>query len=514
MTRKGRKMRIDAAGAAFRPVMTATAAAVLAACLMICPGCGEREKSPSYEAEKELFDARKLAAELTFPTLNREFLERALTAYRKIIEDHSGEAGKIDGMDLLIVTARMELAELEFRAAMFEDARNDFLRAYKIAGNVPAARANALWSAAFISNETGDSEKALELFRKFHEEYLSGGQILDTARLNRRYLLTPIRIAEICRAKEDSGCAGEWLGEAENLYRYIIDSDAQDDFRKEARYNLVSTYLLSGKWKEARNTIREMRKLYEDEADIPGLLYLEARVELDGFGDRESAISIFDRIIDGYPGSKEAPTALLMKGNILLDGEKYQDAAKAYNKVLEDYRSSGPEAVEAQWQLAILEERRNNWVEASLHYKSVYTDYPTTIQGLEAPLRIAAHYRATGEAEALEAAYERAAEHYKRLSSMQYSEMVRIVAEEYNVRALIEQQRWKEAASRLLALPGEYPQYHRFKENCLMAASIYENELGDPGRAAEILKSCAADYPDTPVAAEALRQYERIKGSR
>lgn len=506
MKPEGAKMRYS--------ILTIAATVLLAAGLTICSGCGGDDKSPTYEAEKALFDARRHASELTFPTLNMEFLNRTLAAYRKIISDYSGDIEKIEGMNIIVVTAQMELAELEFRASMFENARKDFLYAYEIAGTVPAARANALWSASFISRETGDTDRALELFTKFHEEYLSGDRIVDTALLNRRYILTPIRIAEICRARADSGCANKWLGEAEKIYRHIILSNAPDDLKKESRYNLVSTYLLSEKWTEARETIRDMRKIYGDQADIPSLLFLEARIELDGFGDRERAISVFDKIVTAHPRSKEAPTALLMKGNILLEDKKYDAAAAAYNRVLEEYGGPGPEAVEARWQLAILEESRGNWVEASLHYKSVYTSFPTTIQGMEAPLRIAAHYRTTGEAEALEAAYERAAEHYDHLSSTQYSEMIRIVAEEYHVRTLVEQERWTEAASRLLALPGRYPQYHKFKENCLMAAAIYETELDDPERAAEILQSCASKYPGTALAAEALKQVERIRGTR
>ena len=133
---------------------------------------------------------------------------------------------------------------------------------------------------------------------------------------------------------------------------------------------------------------------------------------------------------------------------------------------------------------------------------------------MEAPLRIAAHYRESGEKDALDAAHERAIEHYDRLSSMQFPEIVRIIAEEYHVRTLVEQERWEDAASRLLALPGRYPQYHKFKENYLMAASIYETELKDPGRAAETLRICVSKYPGTSLAAEAAKQIERIEGNR
>jgi TolA-binding protein len=493
---------------------SAAAAAILVALSIFSHGCGGGEKSQSYEAERALFQARKYASELTFPTINKEFLDRTLESYRIIITEYGSGAGSTEGLDLIIVTAQMELAELEFRAAMFEDARKDFLHAYEIAGNVPGARANALWSAAVISRESGDPREARRLFEKFHAEFLSEGQILDTARLNSTYLLTPIRIAEICGESADSACSAGWLDEAEKLYILVIRSDAQEELRKEARYNLVSAYLLSGEWSKARSALREMRRIYRAEADIPSLLYLEARVELDGFENRDGAIALFDSIASLHPESKEASSALLMKGNILLEEMRYDDAAVAYETVLEKYGSSGPEAVEAEWQLAILEQRRGNWIAASLHYKSVYTNYPATIQGLEAPLRIAAHYRETGEPDALEAAYERAAEHYEKLSSMQYSETIRIIAEEYRVRTLTEQHRWEEAASMLLALPDKYPQYHRFKGNCLMAASIYEYELDDPGRAAEILRNCAASYPGTALAEEASRQLERIGDSR
>ncbi len=505
-------MKISRTDSRIRTILVVATTVIMAAAVI--PGCDIKDKSPAYKAEKDLFAARKLASELTFPAVNRDFLDRTLTSYRKIVDDYSGDVGSVEGLELTVVTAQMELSELQFRAAMFEDAKTDFLHAYEIAENVPAARANALWSAAFISRESGNAPEALTLFTKFHETYLTGEKILDTARLNRRYLLTPVRIAEICIARADADCAKKWLGESEIIFRHVIRSNASEEIKKETRYNLVSTYLLAEEWTKARDTIREMRKIYGDQADIPSLLYLEARVELDGFGNIDDAVSIFDKIVSEHPRSQEAPTALLMKGNILGSREKYDEAAAAYNRVVVEYESYKPETVEAIWQLAILEELRGNWVEASLHYKSVYINFPTTIQGMEAPLRIAAHYRKAGEADALEAAYERAAEHYKQLASLLHSETVSIVSEEYYVRTLIEQERWEEAAGRLLALPDMYPQYHSFKDNCLMAASIYETELGDPQRAAEILLSCATRYQGTSVSAEAQRQLDRIRKSQ
>ena len=508
---KGTKMMIIGKGSSIRTILLISAVTALATAMVTGPGCDSEDSSPAYRAEKALFDARKLASELAFPTVNKDFLAITLTSYRQIVEEFSPGAADDKGLDLLVVTAQMELSELEFRASLFEDAKKDFLHAYDISGNVPAARANALWSAAFISRESGNSSEAFTLFSKFHEEFLTGEKILDTARLNRRYILTPVRIAEMCIATADSECAGKWLGEAEFIFRHIIRSNAQDDIKKEARYNLVSTWLLARKWTKAREMIREMRKLYGDQADIPSLLYLEARVELNGFGNQEEAIAVFGRIVSEHPESKEASSALLMEGNILASMGRDDEAAAAYSRVVEEYDTDGPEMVEAIWQLALLEERRGNWIEASLHYKTVYTNFPTTIQGMEAPLRIAAYYRKTGETDALEAAYDRAEEHYIQLSTTLHSETVSIIAEEYYVRTLIDREDWEAAARKLLTLPDMYPQYHSFKGNCLMAASIYENKLGDPERAAEILQACTAKYPGTPVSEEAQKQIDRIR---
>ena len=84
------------------------------------------------------------------------------------------------------------------------------------------------------------------------------------------------------------------------------------------------------------------------------------------------------------------------------------------------------------------------------------------------------------------------------------------MAESHIVTAHGEMEHWKEAADRLLVLPDRYPGYPGFWGNYLMAASIYEKELGKPDRAAEVLKQCMDRYPGTALAAEAEKQYTRL----
>jgi len=499
--------------------MTALLLALAAA--LVAAGCSGERSDPRYDAEKALFTARKQAGELVFPTLSSEFLDRAIESYRAVIRDYAGEAGRIEGMNLIVVSAAMELAELEFRAERFADAREDFLAAYRMASGIPAARANALWSAGYLSHQIGDEAAAREHYTRFTGEFLTEERAMETARLNRRYLLTPVRIAEIELRAGDEDAAARWLGEGERLYRQILAETPADSaavaggLAREMRYNLVTVYLLGRRWDEARTAVRRMRDHLRDETDIPGLLMIEARIELDGFGDTARALEILRSIARDHAQSREAPTALLTIGNTLFAEQKYRLAADVYEELIDRHaKHPYPELVEATWQLGRLEEAQGDWLDASLRFSSVSTDFPTTIQGMEAPLHVARHYRDEGETEASRAAFERAEAHYKRLASERYNEMIRIYAEEYLVRTLAEQGRWEEAASRLLELPGRYPGYQRFSGNFLMAASIYENELGDEGRAVETLRLCVLRYPDTDLAVEAERQIARITAGR
>ena len=104
-------------------------------------------------------------------------------------------------------------------------------------------------------------------------------------------------------------------------------------------------------------------------------------------------------------------------------------------------------------------------MEASLLYKSVYNNYPGSLQGMEAPLRIANHFREKGEDAAAAGAYDRAIEYYRKLVSYRYAMSTQIMAAEYYVRAYAEQEKWVEAAELLLNLIDQYPDYQKFMAN-------------------------------------------------
>ncbi len=486
--------------------------AIAAALITLDAGCGEGSRR--YEAEKALFEARKMRGQTADMIPRPEFVDKAAEAYRAIVNEYAGDMEKAKDLAEIVISAQMELAELEFRTGRYDAAIADFEKAYSMAKEEPAARANALYSTAFIAETMEEDAAALERYERFYREFLGEESVEATARMNTRYLITPLKLADLNARTGDEEKARLWLDEAERIYSSAIEGEAAPAVVKEMRFNLLTTFLKGEKWNKAHALIGELKRSYDNERDLPALLFLEAAVYRDGFHNTSKAIDILKNVYEQYPESPEAVGALMTAGSIHFEAGRYDEARLLFQSVIDKHADTDAQIVEATWQLARIEEAQGKWVDASLHYKLIYTRYPGTLQGLEAPLRIANHYRDRNEHEAASSAYQRAVEHYENLVSSQVSEEVRVLAEEYVIRAFVEQGKWREAAGRLIALPDKYPDYVKFRENYLKAASIHERELKDKKGAAEILETCMNRYPGTELAAEAEKQHKRIKGAR
>ncbi len=489
--------------------ITILSAAVLCASLML--SCGEHGEKRRYEAEKSLFRSRKMMDELTIAAGKPEFLDKTIRGYKELVNEFRGEMDEVEGMDEIVVTAQMELAELEFRAGMLKEARDDFVEAEILAKNFPPARANALYSAAFISEQMGDPDKAETFYEKLHSDFLDRDRAMETAAMESRYLVAPIKLAELCLSSGYGEGAAKWLVEAENLYRYLADNSDDPGIVKEARFNLLTVYLRGKRWRTAMEKTAELKDQYRESADRTSLLFLEAKILDEGMSMPGRALEVYSEIYTDFPESNEAVASLLAAGGILMREGKHGRAESIYGKVVEYPGVNPTEASEAAWKLAAISESKGNWIDASLRYKSVYTNYPGTIYAFEAPIHIANHYRDNGEEGAAVAAYRRAADYYKGLASDHSTLAVKVMAEQYGVRTMIEQGLWEEAAGRLLELPDEYPEYLRFRDNYIMAASIFDKELNDKERAAEILLECIERYTGTGIAAEAEKRLEQIR---
>jgi tetratricopeptide (TPR) repeat protein len=487
---------------------------ILCAIAFMIQGCGNSDESPRYQAEKALFKARKLREDLASGTIKEPFLERAIESFRDVVAEYRDDMHEVEGLEEIVVSAQMDLAELEFRTSRYQDSRKDFEEAITLAEGVPPARANAIYSCGVISEEIHEAESAISYYERFVREYFAEDNFTETASWNREYLIVPLTLSKLYGGLGKANEAARWLQQAQVLYSMLIEATDSEAVRKGARFNLLTAYLEGKKWRRSIEHIEELTRLYAGGPDIPGLLFIEAMVTDSGFGKSSEAIDQYEKIQQTYPDSREAPRALLAAADIHKRDGRYEEALALYRTVAQRYRNATAETVQAEWQIAEILAAQGKWSEASLKYKEIYQNYPTTEQGLKAPLALIENYLEKNERDAARAAYEQALQHYERLISSQVPPLVKVLAESHIVTAHGKMGRWEDAAASLLQLPDKYPRYPRFWGNYLMAASIYEKELKSPDRAIEALEQCMERYPGTALAAEAEKQYTRLTKNR
>jgi tetratricopeptide (TPR) repeat protein len=500
------------AGNCFRLIAFIT---IMVSTLALVSSCAKEESKIRYSAEKQLFTARKMKSQLSDISTKSEFLDRTIEIYRNIVEEYRDEMYRIDGLEYIVLSAQMELSELQFSSGTPGKARSSFQKAYQMARNFPEASTNALYSCAVISEEMGDRKEAIESYSKLYSNYLNCSMALKTASMNTRYLLTPLHIAEIYSNQEKEDHAHQWLRKAEELFTFVAENSEDSVLVKEMRFNLLTTYVKSKNWSKAISHIEKLKKFYSySEKDIASITYIEAQIYKNGFGKIKKAKNLFETVYRQYPGTNEALNALLNNANLEIGAGRFKQAKMLYDKIIEQYSNFPSQAARALWQLAAIAEEEKDWVEASLRYKELYKRYPATFEGMEAPLQLARHYKKRGESETAKQWYINAIDHYEELKSSNRSEAFNIMVEEYIVTSLSEQNEWEMAMERLLSLPEKYPGYKELRGNYLMAASICEKELGDKDRAIEILRSCVKKYPNTEVAAKAADQIQKLEGRR
>ncbi len=487
------------------------ALAVAVAAALLLAACGPAKNSERYAAEKKLFKARKLKEDLYAGGMKSEFVAKAAEAYRGIVNEYAGSVGAVPGIEEIVVSAQMELGELEYRSGLLREARDDFEKAMEIARNVPPAFANALYSAGVISEELGEGAQATGYYTRFSERFLAADSIALTVRMNPRYLVTPLKLAALAERRGDTAGTRRWLEEAERVFGSVIEREEDPAILRETRFNLLAAYLQQKNWTRAREFAGEIRKIYGDNPlDVSAVTYLEGKIQEDGLKNTAKALELYRSVYEDYPKSGEAADALLAAAGIHRNAKRLDEASSLYERIVDEFKDRVPAVVEAQWQLARIDELRGDPEAASLRYRSLYADYPETLQGFEAPLRIASIYRERGAEDAAAAAYDQALKHYEKLASGQRPPATRIMAEQYAVRTLTETKRWKEAAERLTTIVDRYPDYSPFRGNYLRAASIYEKELGDRTQAIRELETCAAKYPGTELAGAARRELARL----
>jgi tetratricopeptide (TPR) repeat protein len=385
--------------------------------LLFMAGCSQKGSDIVYDAEKALFQARKLRSELSgqWVISGTNFLDRTVAAYRSLVDTYSDQMYRIEGLELIVVSGQMDLAEILFQASLIPEARAEFEKAFSMATNVPKARIAALYSAAHLSDQIDERDQAIIFFERFNDLFLGPEQVAATVAINSQYMIVPLKLAELYQAAENNSSEREWLEKAELFYQGLIDRLQDPDLAKTARYNHLATILQARKWEKGLELLREFLDVFENDEDRGALLFLEAKVYQDGLDRPGEALNLFKKLHSDHHDLPQAPSALLSAAALAKKLKRTAQSEQLYKQVVSEYPNIPSVKAEAMWQLAGIEEERGNWAEASAQYQKLSKEHPITVQGLEAHLKIARNYQNNNEADAARAVLQRALRSYEKL---------------------------------------------------------------------------------------------------
>ncbi|MCH2133591.1 MAG: rhomboid family intramembrane serine protease [Phycisphaerales bacterium] len=141
--------------------------------------------------------------------------------------------------------------------------------------------------------------------------------------------------------------------EAESATRVSSDSDtvipvlapAVENPEEAAARNRVMQLFRANQHEEAQQAFRELQKSHPD-AVLPESMQLDIANRLQATGDRRTAASAYDRFLDRYPTSRQAPEVRLLLASLMVRFlNRPDDARMLLEKAMPDLQSDGHRAL-------------------------------------------------------------------------------------------------------------------------------------------------------------------------
>ena len=271
--------------------------------------------------------------------------------------------------------------------------------------------AQAVYLKAQAYDEMGSFQQAIASYREVRDLYhvmyallrgsLREGKNVDFENYRELFETSSLRMAEIYCEQ----------GEFEEAYKELIDAQETTDerfYKAKFQMRLGDTYILWGRFEDAWKAYDQVIELYGDtsyppnaqyhkgEARFFGGQYAEARsaylgvverypesetslrsaaLYSAGFAsekltDRDGALALYDRVVDDFPHSDEAPLCLLRIGRVNFELERVDEAVEAYQRIVEKYGATA-HAADASYGLGIIYKERGRSDDAVAAFEQV-----------------------------------------------------------------------------------------------------------------------------------------------
>lgn len=520
--RKGRARQAHPSGAARRSIGRRW----LAACLLggLLAGCGATPLTVRYEAERDLWRARKEERRLSLtPGTAGEALAPAVRAYEEILRKYAVATAGNDSASVRVVVrvraaAAQSLARLHFRRGAQADAARVLWEERERVRSDLVASLGVYSDLIQILARGSSSDSLVALYREMMDALPPGtpdGQPVAAV------LEAPSRLGEVLSAAGRPAEADGALNQALGWYDGIASRSPGTSLEVAAYVQKANVLARLQRPREADAVLTEARRLAAAGPVEAGIIFSQAVLREQILRDPLGAVPVYREIIARFPDSSPAAQARLRLGIAFATAGRPDSALAAFQEVETAHARQPAIAAQARWFGAkvLMESGRES--EALRQLRALQGDFPRTEPALRAPLDIASHYEKAGDLRAEAATLEEADAQYERIirelkDDPRQADVV-AAAFDHLAEARARRSDWAGTVEALAQRADAFKTSDKSPMALLQAASIAATKLeGDPQApelALRLLRTLVERYPRHPLAGAAREKIAELGGS-
>jgi len=484
---------------------------ILAAFAMGLTGCGNAELTERYRAERMAWQVRTLERAMSenAEIATDEMIARVMDGHREIIDrfpppETIDETTLPEIVDVAKISAasRLALASMLVARATPETAEASVGESIELLESVRDRYSfdrnlaiDAGLRLASVRELTGDFSGAIDemgdLLDRWGPAMDAEGDAPDV-----RILRLPLRRATSYAVRGMSDQAVRVFGEASETYATWSETWSGTRTGEAALRMNADTYSAQARWADAVAVYRKLDETYGNDDNRPSIWLSLAEIHGSRLGDRATSRSYYERVSESYGETTAGATADVALALMDISDGRHEAARERLSMVVERFGDEEAIAATAKQHRAASYELEGRWDSAVAEYSALAAEFPTTMYGLAAPLRIVDMYGEIGETEAGVTALDDAAQVYARVIRDYGGTPAEMAARNYMIETRLRQESWGDAAALLSETAAQFPDAQAAAGMLLQAADIYREELDRPELARELLQAVVERYPE------------------
>ena len=474
-------------------------------------GCGNAELTERYRAERMSWRVRTLERAMSenAEIATDEMIARVMDGHREII-DRFPPPETIDGttppevIDVARISAasRMSLSTMLMTRATSETADEAVRESEELLESVRDQYSfdrdlaiDAGLRLAGIRELTGDFSGAIDemgdLLDRWEPAADEAGYAPDV-----RIMRLPLERATRYAVRGMGEQATRVFDEAHATYSAWAETWSGSPTGEAALRMDAESYSAQGRWRDAVAVYETLDADYGNDGNRSWIWLSLAEIHGARLGDEQTSRSYYERVSESYGETAAGATADVAIALLDIADGRHETARERLTSVIERFGDEESIAATAKQHRAASYELEGRWQDAITEYSALAVEFPTTMYGLAAPLRVVDMYGEIGETAAGATALEEAAQIYSRVIRDYGGTPAEMAARNYMIETRIRQKSWDDAASLLAETAARFPDTQAAVGMLLQAADIYRKELDRPDLARDLLETVIDRYPE------------------